>query len=217
MITSGPTRGYIDAVRYIGNKSTGRLGTFIAYELLKRGAHITFVYGTESIIPDVALLDKDCSRRFTLIEIETIDDLVKTIHEKLREKSFDAIVHGMAVLDYTPESSYGGKIASDKNKLTVTFARTPKIIKQIRTLWPHAFLISFKLEVGLSGDELIERAYTSLVESGADLVVANDQNEITGNVHRACLINSQRQIESRCETKHDISKNLADIISRQLR
>jgi len=217
MITSGPTRGYIDAVRYIGNKSTGRLGTLIAYELLKRGAHVTFVSGTESITPDVTLLDKNSSHRFTLIEIETVDDLLKVMQEKLNERSFDAIVHGMAILDYTPERPCGGKIASNKDKLTITFIKTPKIIKQMRALWPHAFLISFKLEVGLSEDELIERAYTSLMKNGADIVVANNQNEIKGDVHRACFINSRKQIESRCETKHDISRSLADVISRQLR
>lgn len=217
MITSGPTRGYIDAVRYIGNKSTGRLGTLTAYEFLKRGACITFISGTGSITPDVTLLDKGCAHRFNLIEIETIDDLLTTIQEKLREKSFDAIIHGMAILDYTPEKVSSNKTTSDKDRLTITFIRTPKIIKQIRALWPHAFLISFKLEVGLLKDELIERAYTSLLENGANLVVANDQNEIVGDTHRAYFVNSHKHIELICDTKHDISKNLANVVSKQLK
>ncbi|MBM2835665.1 MAG: hypothetical protein HW406_2826 [Candidatus Brocadiaceae bacterium] len=186
MITSGPTRGYIDAVRYISNKSTGNLGAAIAIEALKRDACVTFVYGTGSSTPDITLLlGKDYARRLTLIEIETIDDLLLTIREKLKGVSFDAVIHAMAVLDYSPEKQSEGKMASMKDTLTISLLKTPKVIKQIRTVWPHAFLIGFKLEVGLSRDELIEKASASMVESGADFVVANNQNEIVGDKHRA--------------------------------
>lgn len=216
LITSGPTRGYIDAVRFISNKSSGKLGSTVALEVLKRGARVTFVYGVGSIIPDVALLDKDYISRLTLIEIETIDDLVATIHERLKENLYDAIVHAMAVLDYTPQKHSDGKVTSNKDRLVVTCVRTPKIIKLIRKLWPHAFLIGFKLEVGLSRDELIERAYTSLLESGADLVVANNQDEIVGDKHHAYLINSHKEIEAECDSKQTISNSLMNFISRQI-
>ncbi|HHT9107996.1 MAG TPA: phosphopantothenoylcysteine decarboxylase domain-containing protein [Candidatus Wunengus sp. YC63] len=214
LITSGPTRGYIDAVRYISNKSTGKLGATIATEALKRDAFVTFVYGTGSSIPDIALLGKDYAPRLTLIEIETIDDLLTTIQDKLKGKSFDAIVHAMAVLDYAPEKQSEGKIASIKDTLTITLRKTAKVIKQIRTLWPHAFLIGFKLEAGLSRDELVGRAYASMIESGADLVVANNQNEIDRDRHRAYLVNSHKEVESRCETRQDIAGNLMDLIAK---
>jgi phosphopantothenoylcysteine synthetase/decarboxylase len=198
----------------MSNKSTGRLGTAIAIEALKRDACVTFVYGTGSSAPDIALLGKDYARRLTLIEIETIDDLLATIQEKLKGKSFDAIAHAMAVLDYAPEKQNEGKIASIQDMLTITLRKTPKVIKQIRTLWPHAFLIGFKLEVGLSRDELIERAYASMIESGADVVVANNQNEIDRDKHRAYLINSHKEIESRCETRQGIAGDLMDLIAK---
>jgi len=217
LITSGPTRGYIDAVRYISNKSTGKLGASIAMEALKRDASVTFIYGTESVIPDITQLGKDYASQLTLIEIETFDDVLTTIQEKLKDKSFDAIVHAMAVLDYTPEKQCDGKITSNKDKLVVTFVRTPKIIKLIRKLWPHTFLIGFKLEIGLSKEELVERAYASLTESGVNLVVANNQNEIVGDKHRAYLVNSQKKIESICDTKQDIAKNLTDVIAKHLK
>ena len=214
LITSGPTRGYIDAVRYISNKSTGKLGAAIAIEALKRNACVTFVYGTGSSTPDITLLGKDYACRLTLIEIETIDDLLTTVQEKLKGVSFDAIAHAMAVLDYAPEKQSEGKIASIKDTLTITLRKMPKVIKQIRTLWPHAFLIGFKLEVGLSRDELVGRAYASMIESGADLVVANNQNEIDRDKHRAYLINSHKEVESRCETRQDIAGELMDLIAK---
>ena len=216
MITSGPTRGYIDAVRYLSNKSTGKLGATIATEALKRDASVTFVYGTGSSVPDITLLGKDRTRRLALIEIETIDDLLITIQEKLKGKSFDAIIHAMAVLDYSPEKQSEGKIASIKDTLTITLLKTPKVIKQIRALWPHAFLIGFKLEVGLSKDELMGRAYASIIESGADLVVANNQDEIAEDKHRAYLINANKEIEYTCETKQDISDNLTKLIGTRI-
>lgn len=216
LITSGPTRGYIDAVRYISNKSTGKLGAVIATEFLKSGATVTFIYGTGSSLPDAALLKKENASRLALIETETIDDLLTTIQEKLNDKSFDVIIHAMAVIDYTPEKYSNSKIPSNKDKLVVTLVRTPKIIKLIRHLWPHAFLIGFKLEVGLSRNALIERAHASLAENGADLVVANNQDEITGEKHRAYLINSRKEVELRCETRQEISKNLVYIISKHV-
>lgn len=217
MITSGPTRGYIDAVRYVGNKSTGKLGAAIAAEALGRGAWVTFVYGTGSVLPDVASSGKEYSRMLELIEVETIDDVLTTIRDRLREKSFDAIVHAMAVLDYTPERQSDKKISSDKDKLTITLVKTPKVIHRMRELWPQAFFASFKLEAGLSTDALIERAYESLTKNRVNLVVANDQNEITEEKHRAYLIDSRKEIVARCETKQEISKNLIDILARHNR
>lgn len=213
LITSGPTRGYIDAVRYISNKSTGVLGAAIATESLKRDAVVTFVYGTGSAIPNTDSLSKNHTSRFTPIEVETIDDLLTVVQQTVKGKPFNAIIHAMAVLDYIPEKQSGGKISSNQDKLTVTFLRTPKVIKLIRTLWPQAYLVGFKLEVGLSDAELIARAYTSLQENRADLVVANNQNEIAGGKHYAYLINAKKEVESRCETKQEISSALMDLVA----
>lgn len=213
MITSGPIRGYIDAVRYLSNKSTGALGASIAMEALKRDAFVTFVYGTGSTIPNTDLLSENHASRFTPIEVETIDDLLTVVQEKLKSKPYNAIIHAMAVLDYIPEIQSNGKIPSNKDRLTVTFVRSPKVIKLIRTLWPQAYLVGFKLEVGLSSDELIARAYTSLQENRADLVVANNQNEIAESKHYAYLINAEKEVESRGETKQEISSSLMDLIA----
>lgn len=213
MITSGPIRGYIDAVRYLSNKSTGALGVSIAMEALKRDAFVTFVYGTGSAIPNTDLLSENHASRFTPIEVETIDDLLTVVQKKLKGKPYNAIIHAMAVLDYIPEIQSSGKIPSNKDRLTVTFVRSPKVIKLIRTLWPQTYLVGFKLEVGLSSDELIARAYTSLQENRADLVVANNQNEIVERKHYAYLINAEKEVESRCETKQEISSALMDLIA----
>ena len=102
------------------------MGATIAIEALKRDACVTFVYGTGSSIPDINLLGKNCASRLMLIEIETINDLLTTIQEKLKGKSFKAIVHAMAALDYSPEKQSEGKIASTKDTLTITLLKTPQ-------------------------------------------------------------------------------------------
>lgn len=213
LITSGPTRGYIDAVRYISNKSSGQLGAAIAIEALKRGAFVTLVHGAGSITPDSACIEKDDRNRLTLIEIETIQDLSKLIRENLKGKTFDAIIHAMAVLDYAPEHPVNGKLPSRSNEITIRFIKIPKIIKLIRALWPHSLLVSFKLEAGIPHEELTKRAYASLMENKADFVVANDQQEISGGKHPGYIINSQQELVATCNTKQDIAKRLIEIIS----
>ena len=116
LITSGPIRGYIDAVRYISNKSTGALGAAIAMESLKRDASVTFIYGTGSAIPNTDLLSKNHANRFTPIEVETIDDLLTVVQQTVKGKPFNAIIHAMAVLDYMPEKQSGGKISSNQRQ-----------------------------------------------------------------------------------------------------
>ncbi|MCF6147796.1 MAG: hypothetical protein E3K37_03965 [Candidatus Kuenenia sp.] len=212
LITSGPTRGYIDEVRYISNKSSGQLGTAIATEALKRGAYVTLVHGVGSITPDTACLEKDAINRLTLIEIETVQDLSRLIRENLKGKTFDAIIHAMAVLDYTPEQPVNGKLPSQSSEITIRFIKIPKIIKLIRELWPRSLLIGFKLEAGIPHEELLKRACASLIENKADFVVANDQQEILGGKHPAYIINSQHELMATCNTKQDIAERLIEIV-----
>ncbi|GAH24748.1 unnamed protein product [marine sediment metagenome] len=76
LITSGPTRGPIDAMRYITNKSTGRLGTEIAKEALNQGARVTFIYGKGSIVPDIKDVGENLYLNLKLIEIITVSDSI---------------------------------------------------------------------------------------------------------------------------------------------
>ena len=91
LITSGPTRGPIDAVRYITNKSTGRLGMLLAGEALSRGAMVTFVYGKGSRVPDIEQMGADALSRLRLREIETVDELLAVIEQKARASSLSQV------------------------------------------------------------------------------------------------------------------------------
>lgn len=210
LITSGPTRAYIDSVRYITNSSTGRLGSLIADYALKNKASVTFIYGKDSEIPRCRGLIYQ-ARLLRLIEFTTVSDLFSVVCKELKKK-YDIIIHLASVLDYVPDKTYKGKIKSDKGKLIIRFARTPKIVKYIRLLSPNSFLVSFKLEVGISKHELIDRAYSSLVKNKSDLVVANDLNRIKGDKHFALIIDKNKKIIATCHTKSEIAKKIIELI-----
>src|SRR5207249_12138304 len=100
LITSGPTRTPLDAVRYITNKATGRLGALIAEEVIRRGALVTCVYGRGSQTP---VLRGPRLDHLQLVPIERVDDLIAVFRQEL-PKHYDALIHPMAVLHVRPDT-----------------------------------------------------------------------------------------------------------------
>ncbi len=205
LITSGSTRAYLDAVRYISNVSTGRLGREIATEALRLGASVTLLYGSGSAVPRT---NKFVHATLTLMEIETINDLLTSLHEKLKSTHFDAIIHAMAVLDYVPEKCVAGKVPSKQNEWVIKLEKTPKVIKILRDLWPAAFLVGFKLEVGRTKEELLHIARTFQSQCKANLIVANRLEEITNNTHTAYFINNMGDVVGEFHNKKAIAEGL---------
>lgn len=212
LITSGGTRGPIDAVRYIANKSTGRLGMLMASEALSRGADVTLIYGKDSLVPDPEVVGEEALSHLRLREIETTDDLQIAMKQELQGKPFNAVLHCMAVLDYVPESYVEEKTPSGQKDWWIKLVQTPKVIKIIKELQPSTLLISFKLEAGKSLEELVEAAHRSLVANGADLVLANDLRDIEQGHHVGYLVNQAGEVEAIVEGKEEIARLLIDAV-----
>lgn len=209
LITSGPTRANLDAVRFISNRSTGRLGSAIAREALERGARVTLVAGPDSRRPEPRDgLDVAC--------IETVDDLVQTLNDRLGEGEYDAIVHAMAVLDYVPASPEEGKVRSGRDEWTLRLEKTPKVIQKIRYHAPGALLVGFKLEVGTDEEGLRRAAADTMEKSGADLLVANDLEDIGADRHPALILDPEGRILAEPETKEGIARSLCDLVAGRL-
>jgi phosphopantothenoylcysteine synthetase/decarboxylase len=206
LITSGPTRGPIDAVRYITNKSTGRLGVFLAREALARGAAVTFVYGKGSLVPEA-------TRRLRLVEIETVDELAEVMQAELTASEYDAVVHSMAVLDYVPATYLEEKTPSGQDEWSIKLVRTPKVIKLIKELQPRTVLVSFKLEVGKSQEELVAAAFRSLLSNGSDLVLANDLTQVEEGHHVGYLVDEAGDVEAVAEGKEEIARRILDAVA----
>jgi len=217
LITSGPTHASIDAVRYLSNRSSGRLGSRIAVEALALGARVTMVVGPDSATPPREDLSEDEWARLHVIPVETVTDLLRTLEEELtRRERYDAVLHAMAVLDYVPEHEEKQKVRSGKDTWSLKLVRTPKIIQQIKVWSPRMFLVGFKLEVDKPEARLREIGAASLRENRADLVVANDLSQIRDERHPALIIGSDGNVLNRPQTKSEIARDLCRILARAL-
>ena len=216
LITAGSTRGYLDAVRYITNTSTGKLGSEIALEAMGRGAVITYIYGADSLFPVIHDRSDLKASQLKLIEIETNNDLMKVLQEKLKNRKFDAIIHAMAVADYVPARAKQSKTSSQKKEWLVKLVKTPKVINTIRDSWPEALLVGFKLEVNRTKDEIIRIARRFLTKSKANLIVANDYKYISRNRHIAYMVTGDRKIPKPLKGKKAIAKNIISYLEKIL-
>lgn len=208
LVTSGPTRAWIDRVRYIANASTGALGARIVEVLVGRGFAVKHIRGVGAEVPGCPPVDTSVA--------ETVDDLAGAVREAAAEGGFGAFVHAMAVLDYVPERRMDGKRPSDSASWDLRLVRTPKVTALIRSLMPDAVGVGFKLETGVGEEELVRRALASLEAHGLDLVVANDLDVVGPDHHEAVLVEPSGRILARCSTKDEIAGRIALFIEERL-
>lgn len=204
-------------MRYITNKSTGRLGVILAREALSRGARVTFIYGKGSLVPEADELGPDLSSRLKLVEIETVPELLEVMRGELEGEQYDAVLHSMAVLDYVPERCVEEKTRSGQDEWWIKLVRTPKVIKVIKELQPRTVLVGFKLEVNRSKEELIQIAHQSLLANRANLVLANDLQQIEQGRHVGYIVNPAGEVEGVVEGKEAIATKLLDAVAERMR
>ncbi|MDQ0221762.1 phosphopantothenate--cysteine ligase [Streptococcus moroccensis] len=215
IITSGGTSEAIDSVRDITNKATGRLGQVMAERFLEAGHHVTFVTTKHALKPQP-------HDRLTLHLITNVTSLMETLEPLV--KTHDAIIHAMAVSDYTPVYMTDFETVSESNDLSqfltahnaetkisssadyqvLFLKKTPKVISKIKKWNPAIHLIGFKLLVAVSQQELFEVARASLIKNKADAIVANDLTEISADSHKAYLVTTSEAIQT--ETKQGIAE-----------
>jgi phosphopantothenoylcysteine decarboxylase/phosphopantothenate--cysteine ligase len=163
LVTAGPTRSYLDPVRYLTNPSSGRMGLALASEAVSRGAETTLVLGP------CALPAPPCK----VINVETTEEMLSAVMSELKASRHDLLVMAAAPLDFAFNKKSHEKISSEA-ALTVTLTPLPKIVKEVRQVDQNLFIIGFKAEHNLSYGELVERAKERLTNTGMDLIVAND-------------------------------------------
>jgi phosphopantothenoylcysteine decarboxylase/phosphopantothenate--cysteine ligase len=162
LVTAGPTRSYMDAIRYLTNSSSGKMGFAFASESLARGAKVTLITGPTVIPPP----------NTNIIKVETTEEMLQSVRSELK-KSYDLLVMAAAPLDFAIANRTKEKLPGDA-PLKLNLTPMPKIIKEARLLSKKLFIIGFKAEHGLSSKDLISKAQKRLAESGMDLIVAND-------------------------------------------
>lgn len=198
LLTAGPTYEPIDAVRFIGNRSSGRLGSSLADEAAGRGWRVTLLLGPNAIAPE--------SPKVELVRFQSTADLQARLDEHLPEAT--VLVMAAAVADYRPvldEVDLKGKRRRTKDGMVLKLESTPDLLARCSSrARPDQLLVGFALEPEA---ELIDSARAKLVRKNIDLIVANPLETMDSSTIRATVLgNPQRGMGVEFSTDGRITK-----------
>ena len=160
IVTAGPTVESIDPMRYITNRSTGKMGYSIAKEAIERGADVTLITGPTNLTPPQNLKK--------LVKIESAKDMYEAVLENLDEN--DVVIKSAAVADYKPKNYSNKKIKKSDDDLVIELDRNKDIAQEIGKIKNNKILVGFAAET----NDLIENASLKIKKKNLDFIVAND-------------------------------------------
>lgn len=159
LVTAGPTREKIDPVRYLTNRSTGKMGYALAEEAAKLGAEVILVSGANTIsVPNGV----------NLIPIESAQEMYTEVMKHFSEA--DIVIKNAAVADYRPVQVYDQKLKKKDGPLVIEFERTNDILQELGQKKDKQFLVGFAAET----EQVDKYALEKLKRKNADMIVAND-------------------------------------------
>ncbi len=159
LITAGPTREDIDPVRFLTNRSSGKMGYALAEAALRRGARTILVSGpTDLPVPEGA----------EWIPVRSTEEMRVAVNERASDAT--VIVMAAAVADYRPAAAMTQKIKRAEKGLTLELEPTPDILAELGRSKGNQILVGFAAET----DRMSENARAKLKDKGADMIVAND-------------------------------------------
>lgn len=200
LVTAGPTRAYLDSVRYLSNYSSGRLGYLICEVLAKNGIKVIAVVG-----PSEVSFEK--LKNVTLFKVETVEEMHRAVMQLCKKKSPDFAVLSAAVLDFMPEVISNGKVSS-KNNWNLQLVPTPKIIDDITKKFPKIKKIAFKLECNRPSLKTIKSfAEKNIKDKSAEALCLNYLSDIDKKSHPAFLFSRKGGFQ-----KANTKKSIADWI-----
>lgn len=205
IVTAGGTREKIDDVRYITNRSSGKMGIAIAQECYLRGANVLLLRAKNSVQPCYPIKEE---------QFDTAGELFSLV--KKHVKNYRYFYHTAAVSDFLTENKYQGKLSSQQT-LTLTFKPQIKILEQIKKHNPEIYLIAFKAEYISDEKKLIQAALKKLKESNSDVIIANDVSqkdrgfEVDQNEVYVVLPNGLTK-HFALASKREIAKNIVDYL-----
>jgi len=159
LITAGPTREEVDPVRYLTNRSSGKMGYALAEAGLRRGARVILVSGPVSLAPP---------QNAEFVPVQSAEQMRKAVLERLPEAT--VVLMAAAVADYRPANSSSQKMKRGAAPLTLELAPTADILAEIAMQKGDRTLVAFAAETS----DLAENARAKLARKGVDIVVAND-------------------------------------------
>ena len=160
LITAGPTVESIDPVRYITNRSTGKMGYNIAKEAVERGAEVTLISGPTNLIPPTNLNK--------LIKVESAKEMYDAVLENIEQNQI--IIKSAAVADYKPKEYINEKIKKNNDDLVINLDRNKDIALEIGKIKEDKILVGFAAET----NNVLENAKNKIIKKNLDFIVAND-------------------------------------------
>ena len=202
LITAGPTQEAIDPVRFISNRSSGKMGYALAKMAVLRGAQVTLVSGPVSIAPFAGI---------ETVAVRSAQQMFEAVSERSAER--DVVIMCSAVADYKPASYSEQKMKKSDNDMSIPFTRTQDILGW---LGDHKqagqVLVGFSMET----ENLIENSRRKLTKKHADLICANSiASEQTGfavDTNKVTLITQENVTELPLCTKEETADLILDSI-----
>ena len=159
LVTAGPTREALDPVRFLTNRSSGKMGYAVAEAAIRRGARVILISGpTDLKIPEAA----------EWVPVNTAEQMRAAVRERASEANI--VIMAAAVADYRPSAASASKLKRSEGRLTLELEATPDILAELGSEPSSRILVGFAAETG----DIAVNARAKLSRKGADMIVAND-------------------------------------------
>ncbi|MEI6187265.1 MAG: bifunctional phosphopantothenoylcysteine decarboxylase/phosphopantothenate--cysteine ligase CoaBC, partial [Alphaproteobacteria bacterium] len=202
LITAGPTIEQIDAVRYISNFSSGKMGYAIAQSAQKMGAEVVLISGPTNLTKPAGIKTEN---------INSANDMLNKVFEHIAQT--DIFIACAAVADYTPIVTHQNKIKKQQNNLQLELKPTVDIVKEVAKMKDKIFVVGFAAET----DDVLGYAQKKLSDKNLDMIVVNDVSDgaVFGRyVNQVSILTKHSQQFT--HTSPQSKKNIADIILQRI-
>ncbi len=203
LITSGPTRQYIDPVRYISNASSGKMGSCLAAAALELGHEVVVISGP---------VDLDYPSEAEVVDVVSTDDLLNACQEIF--PSCDGLIGAAAPCDYKPIEVADHKIRKTGQTLELKMVETEDVVAFLGSIkQPHQWTVGFALET----QDARFRALSKLIRKSCDLVVVNGVSAIDAADNSIEIISATGKIvDASSGSKEDVAKTVLRVIQESL-
>lgn len=202
LVTAGPTQESIDPVRFITNRSTGKMGYAIAKMCMLRGAEVTLVSGPTSVAKPEFV---------HVVDVVTAKEMYEEVTKRAKDQ--DIIIKAAAVADYRPKSVSSEKMKKKDDDLAIPMERTDDILKFLgEHKKEHQFLCGFSMET----ENMLENSRKKLEKKNLDMIVANNLKVegagFAGDTNVVTIITGQEEVSLGKMTKEETALRILDEI-----
>jgi len=208
LITAGPTQEPIDPVRYITNRSSGKMGFSLAEAALEAGAKVVLISGPVNL---------DCPKSVHIVKINTAEEMFQSVMHHVKDS--DVFISTAAVADYRPKGPKESKIKKLRTtkSLSLEMSETTDILREVSNLKEKPFLVGFAAET----DDLLKNSQEKLRKKNLDLVVGNDVSSeeigFDSDYNEVLLITNEEEVFIPKCSKKNLSRKIIKFISKKLK